>query len=264
MALGEHDRRGIRIIPIIAEPCDWESLPIAKFDTRPTDESKRILPLRLWPHPDVALSRIAQEVRPIVETMYTQKRVSTPVDQNARATHVDAGSSHHRRRRADRAGDSDRASRRTARRNSTSNINSASLLRPAGAEAGIKKVYKGIGVGTYQHALEARVYGFVARYPALMASVSAMVEHITLGNTASPFISLVRSYAVAEEYAINSSRIVPSATTPAYVYEIVLTDPLPPTLIIIDPLIELASVLSSADVPYHSGGTNHAYPVNTQ
>lgn len=68
------------------------------------------------------------------------------------------------------------------------------------------------------------------------------MNHIKNGTTASPFVSLTRSYSVAWCYAF-SGHSVPTAATPAYVYEIEINDPPPVGLAVLDPLAEIAAAV---------------------
>jgi hypothetical protein len=101
-------------------------------------------------------------------------------------------------------------------------------------------LYKGVGVGTYLHSLDLRAVGINAQMPALPYSAAAIMQHIARGTTASPCISLTRSYGVAEEYAVDASRASPTAANPAFVYEIDIPDPAPRGITVIDPVAEVA------------------------
>lgn len=69
-----------------------------------------------------------------------------------------------------------------------------------------------------------------------------LVNHIRLTATNSPYVSLTRSYGVAEHYAMFCGLSVPTISMPAFVYEITIPDPLPPgvNLKLIDPVKEIA------------------------
>lgn len=82
------------------------------------------------------------------------------------------------------------------------------------------------------------------------------MAHVALGTTTSPYISLTRSYGVARDYALNSSRARPTASRPAYVYEIDISDPPPATLPLFDPVVQVAASLGSptSAISYHHNG----------
>jgi hypothetical protein len=82
------------------------------------------------------------------------------------------------------------------------------------------------------------------------------MHHIARGTTTSPCISLTRSYGVAEDYAIDASRILPTATTPAFVYEIDIPNPAPTGMTVIDPVAEVAASHNNplASLSYHHDG----------
>jgi hypothetical protein len=67
------------------------------------------------------------------------------------------------------------------------------------------------------------------------------MNHIARATTSSPCISLTRSYGVAEEYAVDGSRALPTSTNPAYVYEIDIPDPAPAAMTVLDPVVVVAS-----------------------
>src|SRR6266446_8727791 len=98
--------------------------------------AKNILPLRRCPDSDVALSSIVREIRPLIETMYSQKGQQIPVDQINKPTPTDEA-------------------------RPASSVISPSLMLPD-ATVGNTKVYKGVGVGTYLHQMEPRIMGFGA------------------------------------------------------------------------------------------------------
>ena len=87
-------------------------------------------------------------------------------------------------------------------------------------------------------------------------SVPALMNHIA-GNTNSLFISLTRSYGVAEMYARDYGRAFPTTRSPAYVYAIDLDRrSLPRGLTVIDPVVEVAAYVNNplADPSYHHHG----------
>jgi hypothetical protein len=63
---------GTRVIPIIAEACDWEAMPIFQIAALPKDKANNLKPLNKWRgDKDVALTQIAQQVRRNVERLAT-------------------------------------------------------------------------------------------------------------------------------------------------------------------------------------------------
>jgi hypothetical protein len=119
------------------------------------------------------------------------------------------------------------------------------------------RFFKGVGVGTHLHQFDLRAIGINARMPALPNDLNAVMHHIARGTTTSPCISLTRSYGVAEEYAIDASRAPPTAATPAFVYEIDIPDPAPRGMLVIDPVVEVASGNSNPLISpsYHHDGS---------
>ena len=61
-ALKQHKENRSRILPIIAEECDWTSYEWARIDARPKKDSK-VLPLEDWDKPHQALTTISQDIR---------------------------------------------------------------------------------------------------------------------------------------------------------------------------------------------------------
>lgn len=116
--------------------------------------------------------------------------------------------------------------------------------------------YRGIPIGSHWHTNDPRHHGFVARDPARSASLDCLMLHIGGGNSASPYISMTRSYGVAEAYAQKALR-TSSSGEKAYVFEIELIDPLPAGIRVIDPVIELAHALPrpTDGVPYQHNGS---------
>ena len=71
-ALERRAEDGTRVIPIIAETCDWQALPIADIAALPKDDKNNLKPLNKWGrHKDVALTQVAQQVRLNVERLTT-------------------------------------------------------------------------------------------------------------------------------------------------------------------------------------------------
>jgi hypothetical protein len=81
------------------------------------------------------------------------------------------------------------------------------------------------------------------------------MHHIANATTTSPYISLTRSYGVAFDYAI-SGRMAPTATNPAFVYEIDIPDPPPTGMTVIDPVAAVAAAHSNPliSLSYHHNG----------
>lgn len=73
-ALERRAREGTRVIPIIAEHCDWQSLPIADIAALPKDDENNLKPLNKWRSDrDIALTQIAQHIRRNVEILLPGK-----------------------------------------------------------------------------------------------------------------------------------------------------------------------------------------------
>jgi len=107
------------------------------------------------------------------------------------------------------------------------------------------RYYRGAGVGTYWHSRDARASGFVAAAPGTTAGPLLMIDHVVNQITlSSPYVSMTRSYEVAEHYAKYFGLAAPTANAPAYVYEIIF-DPLPSGVQLYDPIQELAKSLTS-------------------
>ena len=103
--------------------------------------------------------------------------------------------------------------------------------------------YKGAGIGTHWHIHDSRREGFTARTPGTPSTIEALISHIVVGTTESPYISLTRSYAVAWHYAMSGGTSIPTLNNPGYVYEIEIDTPLPAGLKLLDPIKEVASNL---------------------
>lgn len=116
--------------------------------------------------------------------------------------------------------------------------------------------YRGAPIGSYWHIKDARLGGFIPHSPGMTSGVDRMMQHIAMGTAASPFVSLTRSFAVAWAYAVLFSRARATPTSPAYVYEVQITDPVPRGLTLIDPVNEITTALSDPlnGCPYHHDG----------
>jgi tetratricopeptide (TPR) repeat protein len=66
-ALERHAEGKVRVIPIIAEHCDWQGLRITELQARPHDDSLRIKPLKRWRDKNEPLAAIAKEIRELIE-----------------------------------------------------------------------------------------------------------------------------------------------------------------------------------------------------
>ena len=113
--------------------------------------------------------------------------------------------------------------------------------------------YRGAGLGTYWHMNDARITGFTPHYPGAGQGISRVLQHIARGTTASPYVSLTRSFGVAWGYAMAGKKL-PSVVRPAYVYEIEIdeTDGLGTRLL--DPVTVIANSLGS---PYEMRTYHH-------
>jgi hypothetical protein len=85
-ALEMRSSRGVRVIPIIAETCDWEAMPLKSIAALPKDHAYNLKPLNKWGRDrDVALTQIAQQVRKNVETIKSERENSVGVQSRASA-----------------------------------------------------------------------------------------------------------------------------------------------------------------------------------
>jgi tetratricopeptide (TPR) repeat protein len=63
-----------RIVPIIADHCDWETLPLARFQALPKDEQQNLKPLSDWKDEvSKALAAIARTIRLLTERMQSAR-----------------------------------------------------------------------------------------------------------------------------------------------------------------------------------------------
>lgn len=73
-ALRLRSDKGVRVVPIIAETCDWEVMPLRSIAALPKDLANNLKPLNKWGRDrDVALTQIAQQVRQNVERVRSGK-----------------------------------------------------------------------------------------------------------------------------------------------------------------------------------------------
>jgi hypothetical protein len=115
--------------------------------------------------------------------------------------------------------------------------------------------YRGAGAGTYWQRNDARTTGFVPQLPGATPSLDRLMSHIVTGTTASPYISLTRSYGVAQNYAVYVGTVRPTAANPAVVYELEFSGRLPRGLQLIDPIKEVAGALREPPrADYHHDG----------
>ena len=116
--------------------------------------------------------------------------------------------------------------------------------------------YKGAAPGTYWHKNDARFTGFTPVSPGTQGTLNRIIDHVRTGNIRSPFISLTRSYGVAESYAISGRTQIATPANPGYVYQIELDDPLPMGVMLMDPIkqVVLPAPSPPKDIPYHHDG----------
>ncbi|HTV49189.1 MAG TPA: hypothetical protein VMG59_12175 [Phycisphaerae bacterium] len=116
--------------------------------------------------------------------------------------------------------------------------------------------YRGAGIGTWWHKHGPGPKGWKAHSPYMEASETRLMNHIAEGSTASPFISLTRSYGVALNYARNSGLSRPNRRRRAFVWEIELEEPLPDGLRLHDPVKRIANHVPHplATIPYQHNG----------
>jgi hypothetical protein len=108
----------------------------------------------------------------------------------------------------------------------------------------MSRYYKGAGVGTFWHKNDAMISGFTQPSGGTPPGVTAIKNHIVHQLISkSPYISLSRSYEVAENYAKYYGLSSPTPSSPAFVYELdILTSS---GAVLIDPVQELASSLGA-------------------
>ncbi|MDX1979862.1 MAG: hypothetical protein SFV51_06320 [Bryobacteraceae bacterium] len=102
--------------------------------------------------------------------------------------------------------------------------------------------FKGAGRGTFWHLRDARADGFLPQSLMLDSTLDRMMQHVARGSVHSPYVSLSRSFPVARAYAL-AGKQRPTAKTPAWVYEIELSEGM--ILELLDPLVEIAKSLPS-------------------
>ena len=101
--------------------------------------------------------------------------------------------------------------------------------------------YRGAGVDTHWHLTkDATSTGFIPGDTSTTPNTGSLTQHISRGTTFSPYVSLTRSYGVAWTYAVYAGHSQATRNNPGFVYQVELTDPLPPGLALIDPVLEIA------------------------
>ena len=113
--------------------------------------------------------------------------------------------------------------------------------------------YRGAALGTYWHKNDARLTGFTSHYPGAGCTLSRVMQHIVRGTTASPYVSLTRSYGIALGYAL-AGCAPPTPSNPAFVYEIEIDELDGLGTRLLDPLTEVVKGLGS---PYDSRPYQH-------
>lgn len=108
-------------------------------------------------------------------------------------------------------------------------------------------------MGTYWHTNDARLTGFIPHHPGAGRGISRIFSHIARGTTASPYVSLTRSFGVALDYAFGGLR-TPTLATPAFVYEVEIDEQDGYGTRLVDPVVEVASQLGS---PYDLRSYHH-------
>ena len=124
-------------------------------------------------------------------------------------------------------------------------------------EQGYLTLYRGCGLGTYWHDHDARLTGFVPPFPDARPGLDHLMQFVARAQTAGPYISLTRSYSVAWSYGVFAGRDYPTKEKPAYVYEIEIPVPLPPGIVLLDPLQEVVRAMppvTSRRSYQHDGG----------
>lgn len=111
-------------------------------------------------------------------------------------------------------------------------------------------------MGTYWHARDARAPGFTPKSPNSPSTVDRVIQHVARAALDTPFVSLTRSYGVAYSYAIYFGRLLATAKTPAYVYELEINERLAVGLPLIDPLQAIVknSPALPGQMPYEHDG----------
>jgi hypothetical protein len=104
--------------------------------------------------------------------------------------------------------------------------------------------YRGVGAGSYWNtgSRDPRMTGFTPQDPRVTPSTDQVMRHVIHGPQNSPYVSLTRSWGVALHYARNG-RVRPTSASPAHIWVIEISDPLPPNVSLVDPVVEVATSL---------------------
>lgn len=113
--------------------------------------------------------------------------------------------------------------------------------------------YRGAGVDSYWYRNDARLTGFIPHHPAAGGGISRILNHSGRGTTASPYVSLTRSYAIARGYALGGRRLA-TIGCPGYVYEVEIEENDGCGTRLIDPVQEVVKTLGS---PYDHRSYHH-------
>lgn len=118
----------------------------------------------------------------------------------------------------------------------------------------VTQFYKGVSPGTHLHSHDLRATGILPRRPHMPHDIVAVEQHIAYGTTTSPYVSLTRSYGVAQNYARDAYLTAPAPASPGYVYELRIPDL--PKGRLIDPIAFIASHHANplTSSPYHHDG----------
>jgi hypothetical protein len=117
------------------------------------------------------------------------------------------------------------------------------------------RFFKGVRVGSYLHSRNLHAIGLGPTHPGGTYDVDTIVNHIVLGTTVSPCVSLTKSYGVAEEYARRGGTAFPTRSNPAHVYEIAINHGDPEANGLVDPVCEISQAENDASVSsYHHNG----------
>jgi hypothetical protein len=75
VALQRHEEGSLRVIPIVLEPCDWKSSPLAKLKALPKDGK----PISIWTNENVAYLNVITELRRLLtETAKPRDETTSP------------------------------------------------------------------------------------------------------------------------------------------------------------------------------------------
>ena len=68
-ALGRHEAKEARVVPIILRDVDWHTAPFGKLQALPRDGK----PITLWTNRDEAWATVARGIRGMVDDLRTQR-----------------------------------------------------------------------------------------------------------------------------------------------------------------------------------------------